>query len=231
MPEAVGILADVALYYEWDWARAERLFDRALELNPSVAITQYHHAWYLALFDRLDEAIAAHKRARDLDPLRALNTGWLGQLYNYGGRYDEAIVEARKALELNPQFWPSYRVLQSAYSAKGAHEEAIAAAQRFAELNPVRGNADLGIAYALAGHREEALAALSRMAKHPPGLHIVAAAHLAIGDRDAAIEELEASYKGHEPTLPWVRVHGADFDALRDDPRFQDLLRRMRLPQ
>jgi tetratricopeptide (TPR) repeat protein len=160
-----------------------------------------------------------------------LNTGWLGQLYNYAGRYDEAIVEAKKALELDPQFWPSYRVLQFAYSAKGAHEEAIAAAQRFAELNPVRGNADLGIAYALAGHREQALSALSRMAKHTPGLHIVAAAHLAVGDRNAAVEELEASYKGHEPTLPWVRVHGGDFDALRDDPRFQDLLRRMGLPQ
>jgi serine/threonine-protein kinase len=231
MPEAVGILADVALYYEWDWARAESLFERALELNPSVAITQYHYAWYLALFNRLDEAIAAHKRARDLDPLRALHTGWLGQLYNYAGRYDEAIVEAKKALELNPQFSPSYRVLQFAYSAKGAHEEAIAAAQRYAELNPVRGNADLSIAHALAGHREQARSALSRMAKHTPGLHIVAAAHLAAGDKDAAVAELEVSYKGHEPTLPWVRVRGGDFDALRDDPRFQDLLRRMRLPQ
>ena len=52
-----------------------------------------------------------------------------------------------------------------------------------------------------------------------------------MGNRDAAIAELEASYKAHEPTLPWVRVHGNEFDALRDDPRFRDLLRRMGLPQ
>jgi len=231
MPEAVGFLADVALYYEWDWTRAEELFTRALALNPSVASTQYHHAWYLALFNRLDEAIAAHKRARDLDPLVPGNTGWLGQLYNYAGRYDEAIVEAKRALELNPQFSPSFRVLRFAYAAKGAHEEAIAMAERYAEVDPVRGNANLSIAYAQAGQREQALSALSRMPKHTPGLHIVAAAYLAIGDTDAAIEELEASYKAREPTLPWVRVHGSEFDALRDDPRFQDLLRRLNLPQ
>jgi eukaryotic-like serine/threonine-protein kinase len=231
MPEAVGFLADVALYYEWDWTRAEELFTRALALNPSVASTQYHHAWYLALVNRLDEAIAAHKRARDLDPLVPGNTGWLGQLYNYAGRYDEAIVEAKRALELNPQFTPSFRVLRFAYAANGAHEDAIAAAQRYAEVDPVRGNANLSIAYAQAGQREQALSALSRMPKHTPGLHIVAAAYLAIGDTDAAIEELEASYKAREPTLPWVRVHGSEFDALRDDPRFQDLLRRLNLPQ
>ncbi len=229
MAEAVGALADVALYYDWDWARAEQLFRRALELNPSMAITHYHHAWYLALFDRQDEAIAAHKRARDLDPLRALHTGWLGQLYNYAGRYDEAIVEAKRALEMNPRFTPSFRVLRVAYSAKGAHEEAIAAAQRYAEVNPVQGNANLCIAYARAGQREQALSALSRAAQHTPGLHVVAGAYLAVGDKDAAMVELEASYKAHEPSLPWVRVHNNEFEALRDDPRFLDLLRRMNL--
>ena len=152
-------------------------------------------------------------------------------MYNYAGRYDEAIIEARKALELNPKFTPSFRVLRNAYSAKGAHEEAIAEAQRFAELDPVRGNANLSIAYAVAGRREQALSALSRIATRTPGKNIIAAAQLAVGNRDAAIAELEASYKAHEPTLPWVRVHGGDFDALRDDPRFQDLLRRMGLPQ
>ena len=104
-------------------------------------------------------------------------------------------------------------------------------ARRYAELDPVRGNANLSIAYALGGQREQALSALARMPKHTPGLHIVAAAYLAIGDTDAAIEELETSYKAREPTLPWVRVHGSEFDALRDDPRFQDLLRRLNLPQ
>jgi tetratricopeptide (TPR) repeat protein len=230
MPEAVGVLAHVALYYEWDWARAEQLFQRALELNPSVAMTQYHYAWYLALFDRQDEAIVAHKRARDLDPLRALHTGWLGQLYNYVGWYDEAIVEAKKALQLNPEFWPSYRVMGTAYSSKGMHREAIAAALRMAEANPALGNAYLSLTYALAGQREQALMALSKVERHSGAFGYTAAAHLALGDKDAAIDELEAAYKAHRPTLPWSRVHNSLVDGLRADPRFQDLLRRMNLP-
>jgi adenylate cyclase len=228
--EAIGILADVALYHEWDWAKAEELFKRALGLNPSLAMTHYHYAWYLALFDRLDEAIAEHKLARDLDPLRALHTGWLGQLYNFAGRYDEAIVEADKALELNPGFWPSYVVLRFAYSGKGMHQEAIAAALHLAELNAERGNTELVTAYALAGQRvlaSEIVAGLDRDTFDPRRL---ANCYLALGDEERALHELEAAYESHRSTLPWVRVHGGPFDALRDQPRFQDLLRKMNLP-
>ena len=96
-------------------------------------------------------------------------------------------------------------MLRFAYGAKGVHEEAIAAAQRYAEADPVRGNANLSIAYALGGQREQALSALARMPTcSTPGLHSVAAAHLALGDRDAAIDELEAAYQAREPTFPWI---------------------------
>jgi len=231
MAEAVGVLADVALYYEWDWARAEELFKRALELNPSLAMTHYHYAWYLALFDRFDEAIAEHKLARDFDPLRALNTGYLGGIYNYAGRYDEAIVEAKKALELNPKFWPSYQILRSAYSEKGMHQEAVDAAMQMIELDPFRGNANLIMAYVSAGQREKALAIAPKLKRNTPAFNYVGQAYLALGDKDMALEELEAAYKAHRTTLPWVRVRGSGWDSMFDDPRFQDLVRRMDLPQ
>jgi hypothetical protein len=99
-----------------------------------------------------------------------------------------------------------------------------------AELDPASGTPILSVAYALAGQREQALTALSRAEKYSRGSHRVAAAHLALEDKDAALEELETAYKAHGSTLPWIRVHGGDFDGLRDDPRFQDLLRRMNLP-
>jgi len=227
--EAVGILADVALYYEWDWQKAETLFKRALGLNSSLAMTHYHYAWYLALFDRLEEAIAEHKLARDLDPLRALNTGWLGSLYNYAGRFDEAIVAANKALELSPAFGPSLHVLRFAYSSKGMHEEAIAAAHRHVEVNPRAGKITLVTAYALAGQKEQALKLLSGVdpgaAPIPAGLM-----YLALGDNDAALRSLEAAHQAHRSTVPWIRVHGNGLDALRDEPRFRELLGRMNLP-
>jgi len=230
MAGAVGVLADVALYYEWDWVRAENLFKRALELNPSLAMTHYHYAWYLVIFDRLDEAIAEHKLARDLDPLRALNTGWLGDLYNYAGRYDEAIVEAKKAIELNPKFWPSYKILSRAYSKKGMHQEAIAAAKQLIELEPLRGYPLLALAYLAAGEREQALTIVPKMPRKSRGFNLVGQVYLALGDKDTALRELESAYKAHESTVPWVRARGYGWDSVHDDPRFQDLLRRMNLP-
>ena len=229
--EAVGVLADVALYYEWDWAKAEILFKRAIELNASLAMTHYHYAWYLALFDRLEEAIAEHKMARDLDPLRALNTGWLGQLYNYAGRFDEAIVEGNKALDLDPRFGPSFIVLRFAYSSKAMHKEAIAIARRQIEANPTAGKVQLVTAYALAGRKDEALEILSALDLRGGPANLVALMYLALGDREAALRTLEAGYEAHWVTLPWVRVRGNSIsDALRDEPRFQALLQKMNLP-
>ena len=230
MAEAVGALADVALYYEWDWTKAEELFKRALELNASVAMTHYHYAWYLVIFDRLDEAISEHKLARDLDPLRALNTCWLGELYNYAGRPDEAIIEAKKAIELTPNFWPSYKVLSRAYSTKGMHQEAIAAAMRLIELDPVRGYAHLIMAYVAAGRREQALAIVPKLERNSRGFNVVGQAYLALGDKDTALQVLEDAYKAHQSTVPWIRARGYGWDSLHDDPRFQDLVRRMNLP-
>jgi len=230
MAEAVGALADVALYYEWDWTKAEELFKRALDLNASVAMTHYHYAWYLVIFDRLDEAISEHKLARDLDPLRALNTGWLGELYNYAGRSDEAIVEAKKAIELNPSFWPSFKVLSRAYSTKGMHQEAIAAAMRLIELDPVRGYAHLILAYVAAGQREKALAIVPKLERDSRGFNAVGLAYLALGDKDTALQVLEDAYKAHQSTVPWIRARGYGWDSMHEDPRFQDLVRRMNLP-
>jgi len=228
--EAVAILADVALYHEWDWAKAERLFQRAFELNSSLAMTRYHHAWYLALFDRLDEAIAEHQLARDLDPLRALNTGWLGGLYVFAGRFDDAIVEARKALELSQTFAPSYHVLRSAYSRKGMHQEAIAAARRYVGLNPSAGGVQLVTAYAMAGRRDEALKVLSTLDPSAAGPTPVALMHLSLGDAEAALSWLEACYEARRATLPWIRTRGNGLEPLRDEPRFRELLRKMNLP-
>ncbi len=226
---ALGALADVALYYEWDWAKAEQYFKQSMELNPSLAMSHYHYAWQLALFNRLDEAIAEHKRARDLDPLRPVHTAWLGGLYNYAGRYDEAVAEAQKAMELHPDYGPSYYVMVQAYSRKGMHEEAIATAQKTVEsASKYAGPVLLGVAYAHAGRRQEALEIAGRM--DPSQDWFTAQIYVALGEKSKAVDLLEACYRDRVPILPWIRVHGGEYDALRDEPRFQELLKRMNLP-
>ena len=229
MPEALAAMADVALYYEWDWARAAELFERVNELNPSLAMNHYHYAWYLALFDRLDEAIEEHKVARDLDPLRPTHTAWLGGLYNTAGRHDDAIEEAQKAIELDAGYVPSYFVLARAYSRKGMHDEAIAAARSVADSDSKYGGQELlAAAYAQAGMRDEALAILAAL--ETPSFWTGAQAYVALGDHDRALQLFEGAYQARAPILPWIRQHGGHFDALRDEPRFRDLLQRMSLP-
>jgi tetratricopeptide (TPR) repeat protein len=100
LADAHAAVAEAKLYYEWDWPGAERSFRRALELNPNLAIAHYHYAWYLALVGRMDEAIAEHRRAAELDPFAPGFTAWLGALYQHEGRHDDAIEVATKALEL-----------------------------------------------------------------------------------------------------------------------------------
>jgi tetratricopeptide (TPR) repeat protein len=229
MAEAIGSLADIALYYDWDWAKADGYFQRSLQINPSLAMTRYHHAWALALFDRMDEAIEEHKRARDLDPLRPVHTAWLGGLYIYVGKFDEAIAEARKALTLNPEYGPSYYVEVQALCRQGKYEEAIATARRgAASKSKYAGPMLLGVAYAHAGRRKEALEIAEQM--DSSRAWFAAQIYAVLGDKDEAMRLLESGYRDHSPLLPWIRIRNGEFASLRDDPRFRDLVKRMNLP-
>ena len=228
--EGHAAMAMIKTYHEWDWVGAEKAFQRALELNPSEAMTHYHYAWYLALFGRLDEAIVEHKRARELDPLNPLHTAHLGTLYWMGERYEEAIDEARKSLELNPDFPVGWKVLGYAYAKKGMYEEAIAAHQKLAEIAP-RQKYALGCTYALAGRRDEALKILAELEEEeatPFGAWGLASLYTALGKHDEAFRWL--AYEHPSFAHPWVRVVPWS-EPLRDDPRFKDLMQRMNLPQ
>ena len=144
LAEAHAAMAQVKLYYEWDWAGAERAFLRANELNPNLPGAHYDYAWQLFLLDRLDEAIVEHERARDIDPLTPRNTAYLSVLYTAARRYDDAIAAAKQVLEQYPRSGIAWEALAFAYSSMGRHDEAIAASQRAAE---VRASADV-----FAGH-------------------------------------------------------------------------------
>ncbi|MCZ6916495.1 MAG: tetratricopeptide repeat protein, partial [Gemmatimonadetes bacterium] len=232
LAETLAALAFLKGYYDWEWAAAERDFQRALELNPSLAIAHYWYSWQLALFGDMDEAIAEHKRAREMDPLNPLNTAWLGWLYYWEGRYEEAEDEARRSLELNPNFPVAHFVLGEVYAARGMHEEAIAIARKAVEVAPAWSWV-LGRIYALAGRGDEArriVAELQEQEVTPWSAFSLAVVHAALGEKDEAFRWLD--YERPHAWIPWVRVDHM-WKPLwddPDDPRFQDLLRRMNLP-
>lgn len=233
LAEAHAALADVKLYYEWDWAGAEREFQRANRLNPSMAFNRYHYSWYLALFGRMDEAFEEHRLAQRLDPLTPVHTSGIGHLHLWE-RWDpesgeEALAAARQALELDPNALNALHVLGDAYAAMGRYEDAIRAHQRLVDISP--GAAwILGGTYAEAGMEAEARRIRDAVAAEEPdtwnafGL-VVLSSHL--GDFDAAFRWLR--YEPHHAWVPWVR-NAPWTRHLRDDPRFQRFLQRLELP-
>jgi len=229
LAEAHAAMGQVKLYYEWDWAGAERAFQQANELNPNMPAAHYHYAWQLFLLDRLNEAIAEHERARELDPLTPRNTAYLSVLYSAAGRYDDAITAAKQVLERNPRAGLAWEGLAYTYSSMGRHDEAIAAGQRAAEYAPPR-TYSLAIAYAMAGRTDEARGVLETILKRPPtpyNMWARAMVYMYLGDRDEFFTSI--AYEPHHGFVPWVRVEPAMI-RLKDDPRYPQLFARLKLP-
>ncbi len=228
LAEAHAALGFIEGYYEWQWEQAQRSIDRALEINPSLAIAHYHDAWFHVLFGRWEESIEAHKRAQELDPLTPNYTSDLGLIYEGLGRYDEAIAEAEKSIQMNPSHPRGYMVLGNVFLDRGMADEAVVEYEKAALAPPWRWVA--GIGYAAAGREQDArrlVAELEALPDEPWKAFWLARLHTALGDLDEAFRWL--NYESPHAWVPWIRNWNW-FEPLRGDPRFEDLLRRMNLP-
>jgi serine/threonine protein kinase/tetratricopeptide (TPR) repeat protein len=232
LPEAYAALAITKIFRDWDWEGAAMDFQRALQLNPNLTMTRAFYAFYLLLFERIDDALAEMRKIQETDPLTPLWPAWQGWLYLYAEQYDEAIKETNKALELNPNFPVALYVQGCAYALKGMYEQAIEIHQKAGGLSP-GWKCGLARIYAMAGRSDEAMQVLAELeADHTPwDTWYIALIYVALGEKDDAFRWLEAAYgPPNHPYLPWMSC-APGFKPLRDDPRFSDLLRRMNLLQ
>jgi len=235
LAEAHTALAYVKFYYEWDWPGAEREFKRAIELNPNYATTHQWYGEYLGNMGRQDESFAERQKALRLDPLSPIITSELGFSYLYARKYDQAIEEFRKAAELYPDFSPAHDFLAYAYQQVGRYDEAIAETQKSIAL--AHDSHDfIGLARinARSGRRGEAQRLLRDIAEGSKDRYyssaLMATVYVALGDKDRAFEWLEKAYQQRDWGLVQLRV-SPDFDSIRNDPRFVDLLNRMSFSQ
>jgi serine/threonine-protein kinase len=229
LAETMASLAFIKGYYDWDWEASDQLFRKAIALNPNSSLAHYWYSWQLALFGRMEEAIAEHRLAQAVDPLNPLNTAWLGWLLFWQGKYDEAMDEAQRALALDPAFPVSYFVMAEVYLARGNNEKAIASARRAATADP-EWKWVLGKIAALAGHEAEAREVLAQLHAQPLTPWVawsLAVVNAALGDRDEAFRWL--NYEHPHAWVPWVRFDHA-FKSLWGDPRMGPLLKKMNLP-
>lgn len=234
LPEAHTVAGMIAATYDWDWTTAEREFKRSLELDPNLALTHYRYAWtYLSPLGRHDEAVAEMRRATDLEPLSLIQGANFAGVLMYARRYDEAIAQAKKTLDLDPQFFGGKSWLCHSYIASGKYAEALAVAEpTLNSENPFLSDAALG--YAHTGQREKALAIISRLQEAEKTRYVMnylaASMYGALGDKDAAFAELEKAYQNHDWFLQRIKVDPM-MDPLRDDPRFDAIVKRLNFPQ
>ena len=228
--EVHAALAIAYLYKSWKFAEAEKHFKRALELNPNLDMAHYHYAWGLYLWGRMDEAIAEHKLAQKYDPYNPLHTAWLGGLYESSNRNEEAVQEALKSFEIQKDYPIGYIVLGRAYLNMGREEEAIATHQKLAELYPAQ-VATLCLTYIKTGHLEEAEQVLKTIEAKPVTSIIAynrSRIYALLGRKDEAFKWL--NYEPHHGFVAWAAV-GEDFELLHGDPRWDEFLRRLNLPE
>ncbi len=233
LAEAHTALAFVKSKYEWDWAGAEREFKRALELNPHYVDGRYFYAYiYLSPMGRHEEAIAQMKQALETDPLSLVVNANLGGIYYWARRYDEAIAQCRRTLEIDADFTVAHARLQETYEQKGMYEQAIVEIQR--TDNERRRQAPLlQAAYRAGGARgywQKLLElTMDRAKREYVTPSRVARIYARLGVETQALEWLEKAYQERDLFLGDLKVN-PDYDSLRSDPRFQDLLRRIGLP-
>jgi len=237
LAEAHTSLGQFLLFYDLDFAGSTREFERAIALDPNYATA---HHWYgggppLAL-GQFDRAITEGKRAVELDPLSLINNADLGWLYFNARRYNEAEAQARKTLEMDSHFYLAHYYLGEVLQFKGQLTEAIAEYKKAAELNDDPFVlALLAQAYAQLGQRDEALKMLGQLQQLATRRYVTsysfALVHIALGEKDKAIDWLERSYRDHAgPDIALIKVDPF-LDSLRGDPRFQALVQNILTPK
>ena len=237
LPEAYATLGFLKAAFDLDWDGSEKAFRKAIKLNSGYATA---HQWYSAMLralGRTDDAMSEALTAIELDPLStSININVASCLY-CARRYDEAIERYRRISMVEPDFFWTHYGLALIYRETGRNEEAIAELQQALRMTTDPGSealvtADLAYSYGVSGQREEAKRLIERLGEIARISYVspcdIAVSYLGLGDKDSAFQWLEKAYENRDAGLMWLKVDPV-LDELRSDPRFLDLLVRVRL--
>ncbi|HEX8070474.1 MAG TPA: protein kinase [Pyrinomonadaceae bacterium] len=235
LAEAHASLGFVMCHYDRDFEGAERELRRAVELQPDNAVARRWHAFNLSAMGRHDDALAEIRRAQEINPRSPVIATAVANILFLARRYDEAVAQCHRALELDPGSVAAHVVLRWACEMQGCHDEALAAYEQeaaFAGDTPTT-LAKRAHVLAATGKYEEARQVLdellARRTEEWVTAYEVAVVHALLGDRDGALRWLAEAEREHAVGFTFAAVD-PHLDALRADPRFDELLRRARRP-
>ena len=228
--DAWANLAWIKLYFDWNWAGSEAAFRKALELEPGNATAVRGAAALAAAAGRFEECIALDRRAVELDPLSIIAHRNLGGHAWYAGLYDEAVAALKKGLELSPEQPGTHLLLGRIYLSRSQPQTALEEIEK--EPDDFWRLYGYALAYHALGREAEASEVIRALIEEHAGhaAYQIAEAYAFRGEVDEALSWLEHAYDGGDPGLAEIRGDPM-FSNLEDEPRFQDILRRMNFPE
>ena len=228
MAEAHCTSALIKIWYDFDWAGAEREFKVATSLDPGQVTALLWQSLYLSAMGRHQEAIASVQRARDSEPLSPIVNMYLGVAQTHAGQYDLAIRQLNQTIELDPNNYRTFMFLGRTLAWAGRNDEALAAFQKALSINPdnLEALAFMGALKAGAGDRQGALKIMKRViaagTKCEPAI-LVAHILAKLGEASQMFEWLQRSVEQRSTPIYLVLIC-EEFRPFRSDPRFHSIL-------
>ena len=234
LAEAHIALANIKMFYDWEWNEAEREIKRALEINPSSTLAHDTYAGFCLLMGDKDKAIQEALKYVELDPISFSAYFHLGVFLLRSGKLQEAKNQFQKSLELVPNHPLGLWMLGQVLVLETLYEEGLSMIKTAYELskNQTAILTALGWGFAVSGNKEKAhniLHDLKRRVKKeyiPP--FYFAKIQNGLGNKEEALNCLDKAYEEHDISLAPIKTDET-FSDLRSEPRFIALLEKMSL--
>jgi serine/threonine-protein kinase len=225
------VIANVAAYYDWDWPRAEKEFRIALDMEPHNPWWRFAYAILLAFGGHTDRSLEQMAGIQTLDAAAWTLVANQAVVYYLARQYDRVITHCRSVFDAMPANPDCHYWTGRAYLSKGMIAEAIASLEKRRPI-PGIGFGMPVTAYLAAGRRADAIRlrreAFQRASTEYVSPVSLAQVHFAFGENDAGFRQLERALALKDPSAANLKVEPA-YDAVRSDPRFQAILRKLRL--
>ncbi len=233
--EGPAALAGICMFIDWDLEAAGVEMRKALARSPGSALLHYDHSFLMRAIADMDGAIAALETATRLDPLSSTYNNALANEYTTAGRFDDAAELFERTLDMDPDFFPALEGRGWLQLHRGDLSTAIDTFRslRIAAPESEKALGSLGFACGLTGHVDDARECLDELRQWQEdgrGVHVsfeLALVHAGLGELDEAFHHLDEGIERRDSSLLFVATSVRGWGGLREDPRFQDLLRKI----